>query len=91
MCVGDVVSMFIKRLKVQILQLQGVVESLYHKAMGHHLHRNIIDRNDAGDDVNDDEDDDDDLVRDSFSLHKMIVAVTSAGKVSYKNIVYIIC
>ena len=52
----------------------------------HHHHAAILDDVDSDDDdsVDDDNDDDDDdeyLTRDEFNLHKIIVTVTSAGKV----------
>ena len=68
-----------------MIGFQAFVESLVQKLLGHRHHHSIISKNDAGDTDNDDDNDDDgdDLVRDAFSLHKMIVAVTAAGKVSF--------
>jgi len=69
-----------------MLGFQAFVENLVQKLLGHRHHHSIISKNDAGDTDNgddNDDDDDDDLVRDAFSLHKMIIAVTAAGKVSF--------
>ncbi|KAL8578229.1 hypothetical protein ACOMHN_040990 [Nucella lapillus] len=80
----DIFAMFVKRIKVQLSQLKGFVTHVIQKVLGQHHHQSIISKSDAGDvndDDDDDNDDDDELVRDAFSLHKMIVAVTAAGKV----------
>ena len=62
------------------------------KLVGHRHHHSVISRSDAGDSNNDDDDDDDDdLVRDSFSLHKMIVIVTAAGKVRMITLLDCMC
>lgn len=61
------------------------MEHIIQKLVGHRHHHPVISKSDAGDansDEDDGEDEDSGLVRDAFSLHKMIVAVTGAGKVS---------
>lgn len=61
------------------------MEHIIQKLVGHRHHHPVISKSDAGDansDEDDGEDEDSSLVRDAFSLHKMIVAVTGAGKVS---------
>ncbi|KAK7093213.1 ER membrane protein complex subunit 1-like [Littorina saxatilis] len=77
----DILAMLVKRIKVQVSQLHGFVEHLVQRLVGHRHHHSIVSKNDAGDADIDDDSDDDELVRDAFSLHKMIVAVTAAGKV----------
>lgn len=49
-----------------------------HKLQGHRHH---LMENSDGSDEEEDEDDDEEMTRDEFNLNKMIVIVTSAGKV----------
>ncbi|KAL4220987.1 DUF1620 superfamily [Mactra antiquata] len=73
----NVMTMFVKRVKTQLSQLQTFVIQQIQKLRGVKHHSVVIEE--GGDD--DDVDDEEDLLRDEFSLHKMIVMATTPGKI----------
>ncbi|VDI41926.1 Hypothetical predicted protein, partial [Mytilus galloprovincialis] len=74
----DIGTMFVKRLSTQLSQLKTFLQKQLHKLQGHRHH---LMENSDGSDEEEDEDDDEEMTRDEFNLNKMIVIVTSAGKV----------
>lgn len=72
----NIMTMFGKRVKTQLSQLQTFITHHIQRLQGI-KHHTVIDEAEG----NDDDDDDEDLLRDEFSLHKIIVIVTSPGKI----------
>ncbi|XP_071146157.1 ER membrane protein complex subunit 1-like isoform X1 [Mytilus edulis] len=75
----DIGTMFVKRLSTQLSQLKTFLQKQLHKLQGHRHH--LMENSDGSDGEEEDEDDDEEMTRDEFNLNKMIVIVTSAGKV----------
>ncbi|XP_053379517.1 ER membrane protein complex subunit 1-like [Mercenaria mercenaria] len=70
----NVMTMFVKRVKTQLSQLQTFIVQQIHRLQGV-KHHTVIEEGE------DEDTEDDDLLRDEFSLHKIIVIVTSPGKI----------
>ena len=74
---------FLESIKQAVKQL--IQPSHHHHHHHHHQHQAVEqddDDDDGGEEDDDDENDDATLTRDEFNLNKIIVAVTSVGKVA---------
>ncbi|XP_052082314.1 ER membrane protein complex subunit 1-like isoform X2 [Mytilus californianus] len=75
----DIGTMFVKRLSTQLSQLKTFLQKQLHKLQGHRHH--LMENSDGSVEEEEDEDEDEEMTRDEFNLNKMIVIVTSAGKI----------
>ncbi|KAH3823998.1 hypothetical protein DPMN_125826 [Dreissena polymorpha] len=69
----NVVTMFMKRVKTQVSQLQTFLLEHLHRLQGVKQTSGVI--------AEEEEEDEEDLLRDEFSLHKMMVMITEPGKI----------
>ncbi|XP_052821133.1 ER membrane protein complex subunit 1-like [Mya arenaria] len=70
----NVVTMFMKRVRTQLSQLQTFIMQQVERLQGVKHHTAIMEGGEE-------EEDEEDLLRDEFSLHKMVILVTRPGKV----------
>ncbi|ELU06819.1 hypothetical protein CAPTEDRAFT_171523 [Capitella teleta] len=81
---NDLLSMFVRRFTTQFQQVQAFILQLRQrlKAVRHHHHHHQVEEAEVEQDEEEEEEDEEEyLTRDDFNLHKMIVAVTSCGKI----------